>query len=70
MAADQVFRYKTMDKTLADYIKRIQDLDKQRIAENRNVWNDPELASQDVYNVYPEKQSEDSDEKINPHGQH
>lgn len=70
MVADQVFRYKTMDKTLADYIKRIQDLDKQRIAENRNVWNDPELASQDVYNVYPEKQSEDSDEKNNPHGQH
>ena len=59
-----------MEKTLADYIKRIQDLEKQRVAENRNVWNDPELASQDIYNVYPEKQSQDSDEKINPYGQH
>lgn len=62
-----------MDKTLADYIKRIQnsqDRENQRVAENRNVWNDPELASQDIYNVYPEKQSEDSDEKINPYGQH
>lgn len=62
-----------MDKTLADYIKRIyqsQDRERQRIAEKRNVWNDPELASQDIYNVYPEKQSIDSDEKINPYGQH
>jgi hypothetical protein len=59
-----------MDKTLSDYIKRIQDLDKQRIAENRNVWNDPELAKQDVYYVNPESQSIDSDEKINPYSQH
>ena len=59
-----------MDKTLSDYIKRIQDLNKQRIAENRNVWNDPELAKQDVYYVNPESQSIDSDEKINPHSQH
>lgn len=59
-----------MDKTLADYIKRIQDLDKQRIAENRNVWNEPELAKQDVYYVNPEPKSQDSDEKINPYGQH
>ena len=59
-----------MDKTLADYIKRIQDLDKQRIADNRNVWNDPELAKQDIYYVNPEPQSIDSDEKINPYGQH
>ena len=59
-----------MDKTLSDYIKRIQDLDKQRVAENRNVWNDPELAKQDVYYVNPESQSIDSDEKINPHSQH
>lgn len=67
---DQVSRCKIMDKTLADYINRIKDRERQRIAENRNVWNDPELASQDIYNVYPEKQSEDSDEKINPYGQH
>ena len=59
-----------MDKTLSDYIKRIQDLNKQRIAENRNVWNDPELAKQDVYYVNPEPQSVDSDEKINPYSQH
>lgn len=59
-----------MDKTLSDYIKRIQDIDKQRIAENRNVWNDPELAKQDIYYVNPEPQSIDSDEKINPYGQH
>ena len=59
-----------MDKTLADYIKRMEEKEKQRISENRNVWNDPELAKQDIYNVYPEPQSKDSDEKINPHGQH
>ena len=59
-----------MDKTLADYIKRIQNLDNQRIAENRNVWNDPELAKQDIYYVKPEPQSIDSDEKINPYSQH
>ncbi len=59
-----------MDKTLADYIKRMQDLEKkQTIAVNRNVWNDPELAKQDVYNVYPEQNNEE-DKKINPYGQH
>lgn len=71
VAAGQVFRCNIMDKTLADYIKRMQDLEeKQTVAVNRNVWNDPNLAKQDVYNVYPEPQSPDSDEKINPHGQH
>ncbi len=70
-AAGLVFRYNIMDKTIADYIKRMQDLEqKQTVAVNRNVWNDPNLAKQDVYNVYPEPQSQDSDEKINPHGQH
>lgn len=59
-----------MDKTLADYIKRIQDQDKQRIADNRNVWNDPELAKQDIYYIRPESNSIDSDEKINPYSQH
>jgi hypothetical protein len=59
-----------MDKTLADYIKRTQeDLDKVKVWTNRNVWNDPALAKQD-YLVYPEKQSIDSDEKINPYGEH
>jgi hypothetical protein len=63
-----------MDKTLADYIRRVtkaqQDEDKQRIAVNRNVWNDPVLAKQDQYQVYPEPESIDSDEKINPYSQH
>lgn len=60
-----------MDKTLADYIKRMQDLEqKQKVAVNRNIWNDHNLAKQDVYNVYPEPKNQDSDEKINSHGQH
>lgn len=63
-----------MDKTLADYIKRItkaqQDEERQKIAVNRNVWNDPELAKHDQYQVYPESESVDSDEKINPYSQH
>ena len=76
VVADLVFQYKIMDKTLADYIKRAtekmnqEQQDKQKVAENRNVWNDTELASQDIYNVVPEKQNQDSDEKINPYGQH
>jgi hypothetical protein len=37
-----------------------------RVWNNRNVWNDPSLAEQD-YLVYPEPQSIDSDEKINPY---
>jgi hypothetical protein len=63
-----------MDKTLADYIRRVtkaqQDEDKQRVAVNRNVWNDPVLAKQDQYQVYPEPESVNSDEKINPYSQH
>jgi hypothetical protein len=63
-----------MDKTLADYIRRVtkaqQDEDKQRVAVNRNVWNDPVLAKQDQYQVYPESESVNSDEKINPYSQH
>jgi hypothetical protein len=44
-----------MDKTLADYIKRTQEnLNKQSKTEND-------------YPVYPEKQHQDSDEKINPY---
>lgn len=31
----------------------------QRILNNRNVWNDPELASQDRYPVLPEPTGED-----------
>lgn len=62
-----------MDKTLADYIirtmARMEAENQQKIHNNRNIWNDSELASQDVYNVYPEKQNVDSDEKINPFSQ-
>lgn len=58
-----------MDKTLADYITRTMarlETEKQKVWNNRNVWNDPTLAEQD-YLVYPEKQSPDSDENINPY---
>jgi hypothetical protein len=63
--ADQVFRYDIMDKTLADYIKRIQDSqnrEKKVIAKEQTVSPLPETE----YLVYPESQSIDSDEKINP----
>jgi len=59
------------DITLADYIKRTMEnleKDKQKIAENRNVWNDPSLAKQDIYNVYPEDDS--TDRPINPYSNH
>jgi hypothetical protein len=69
-----VFLYKIMDKTLKDYITRtmaqLESDRQQKVHNNRNVWNDPKLANQDVYNVYPESQSINSDEKINSHGQH
>lgn len=57
-----------MDKTLADYITRSMA----RLAkENQEqIKKNSESTNQDIYNVYPEKQTEDSDEKINPHGQH
>lgn len=50
------------DLTLADYISRTMknlERDQQRIAENRNVWNDPELAKQDIYYVHPEDDGTD-----------
>jgi hypothetical protein len=68
-----VFLYKIMDKTLKDYIARTLsrlESEQQKVHNNRNVWNDPKLANQDVYNVYPESQSINSDEKINSYGQH
>jgi hypothetical protein len=61
-----------MDKTLSDYIHRVTSQpneEKQRIAVNRNGWNDPTLAKQDQYQVYPESETVNSDEKINPHSQ-
>jgi hypothetical protein len=60
-----------MDKTLADYINRMKALEeKQTIAVNRNVWNDPVLAKQDMYYINPQPADVDSDEKINPYSQH
>lgn len=59
-----------MDITLADYIKRIQDSqdrERQKVIENRNVWNDPALTSQDTYNVYPE--DDGTDRPQNPYSQ-
>jgi hypothetical protein len=49
-----------MDKTLADYIKRIAE------EENRRI-NEP-VSNQ--YQVIPEPKTIDSDEKINPYSQH
>lgn len=49
-----------MDKTLADYIKRITEEERKRVT-------DP-VPSQ--YQIFPESQSVDSDEKINPYSQH
>ena len=57
-----------MDKTLADYITRTMA---RLEAENQQkVQKDLEPQNQDVYNVYPEPQNRESDEKINPYGQH
>jgi hypothetical protein len=52
-----------MDKTLKDYIERTQ----KRMEEDKSQ---PVTPNPNQYIVSPEKQSEDSDEKINPYGQH
>jgi len=52
-----------MDKTLKDYIERAQ----KRIEEERQQ---PQTPNPNQYLVYPEKSNEDSDEKINPYGEH
>jgi hypothetical protein len=63
VVADQVFQFDAMDKTLKDYIdranKRLEEEKKKPLTPNPNQ-----------YPVIPEKQNEDSDEKINPYGQH
>lgn len=63
MDADQVFRYNAMDKTLKDYIERTQ----KRMEEDKSQ---PMTPNPNQYPVYPEKKNNDSDEKINPYGQH
>lgn len=60
---DQVFQFNIMDKTLKDYIERAQKL----IEEDRKK---PPSHNPNQYPVYPEKKNNDSDEKINPYGQH
>lgn len=35
------------------------DQQRQQILNNRNVWNDPELSSQDRYPIYPEPNGQD-----------
>jgi hypothetical protein len=59
-----------IDKTLADYIKRVTEQsnqDNSKVWNNRNTWNEPEL-SKDDYLVYPEDDGTDS--KRNPYGRH
>lgn len=62
VAADLVFRY-DMDKILKDYIDRTQ----KRIREDQNK---PLAPNPNQYPVLPEQINPDSDEKINPYGQH
>ena len=65
-----------MDKTLADYIKRVQeqnDKPSDKVWHNRNVWNDPALANLDRenpndYKVYPEEDG--YDRPRNPYSNH
>jgi hypothetical protein len=52
-----------MDKTLKDYIDRTN----KRLAEERKV---PSTPNPNQYPVHPEQKNPDSDEKINPYGQH
>ena len=59
-----------IDKTLADYIKRVTEQSNQdngKVWNNRNTWTEPEL-SKDDYLVYPEDDGTDS--KRNPYGRH
>jgi hypothetical protein len=37
----------------------VTDQQRQQILNNRNVWNTPDLASQDRYPVYPDPTNED-----------
>lgn len=63
VAAGLVSQFKIMDKTLKDYIDRTN----KRLEEEKKK---PLIPNPSQYPVLPEKQSEDSDEKINPYGQH
>jgi hypothetical protein len=43
------------------------DQQRQQILNNRNVWNEPELANQDRYPVFPE--STEYDRPVNPYSE-
>ena len=45
----------------------VTDQQRQQILNNRNVWNDPELTSQDRYPVMPE--SDGYDRPVNPYSE-
>jgi hypothetical protein len=45
----------------------VTDQQRQQILNNRNVWNDPELATQDRYPVLPE--SDGTDRPLNPYSE-
>jgi len=45
----------------------VTDQQRQQILNNRNVWNDPESASQDRYPVLPE--SDGTDRPQNPYSE-
>lgn len=45
----------------------VTDQQRQQILNNRNVWNDPDLASQDRYPVLPE--STGQDRPLNPYSE-
>jgi hypothetical protein len=45
----------------------VTDQQRQQILNNRNVWNDPALSSQDRYPVLPE--SDGTDRPVNPYSE-
>jgi len=60
--AEVVFRCDIMDKTLADYINRIANLEKQLKSPQQEI-----IPEKTEHLVYPEPNSIDSDEKRNPY---
>ena len=45
----------------------VTDQQRQQVVNNRNVWNDPALATQDRYPVMPE--SDGTDQPVNPYSE-
>lgn len=48
-------------------VQFVTDQQRQQVLNNRNVWNDPELANRDRYPVMPE--SDGSDRPVNPYSE-